>query len=326
MTWQDVTVNTPIKAIPEFLTNDETSLTMLYIRSGKILYMAPSDDPIFPATQHVVVPGSGGAPDADVWKAPSDEARVLACVDRTSWRNLADGPRWYAKLDNPYGPEHNIPGVGAQWLMYLSLQFSHIFATISDRGGAALNASSLLSTALSLPLQPKQWEVEVRQMFETSLARAQFEASYLAHGTYASYPGWHKPWAGENISQKMCDHVYLANDPNFSNINGTAYLIILIPCLIVIVLSCPCDQMLLWEWVLGEERARRWAKGAIFLLQTLTRVLNAAVPWVWYGLKSVLKALYVALNECLWAIREWSVRHWPVVADQVQKVFKHTGS
>ena len=175
---------------------------------------------------------------------------------------------------------------------------------ISERQGAALNASSLLSTHASLPLHPKQWEVEARQLFEISLARAQFEPSYMARGTYASYPGWTMT-SPDIVSPKLCQHAYITNDPDFSNINGTVYLMILIPCLVVIVLSCPWNDGLLWESLLGQERAERLSHRASSRARASGALLIKFLGWGWDRLVDSMTKLWKALRQLLDTFGQW---------------------
>ena len=95
----------------------------------------------------------------------------------------------------------------------------------------------------------------------------------MADGTYASYPGYTKT-SVDIVSPKICHHAYLTNNPEFSSINGIIYYMIQIPCLVIIVLSCPCDEVLLWEWLLGEDRAQRWTKRALSATHALGAALN----------------------------------------------------
>jgi hypothetical protein len=151
---------------------------------------------------------------------------------------------------------------------------------------ATLIASSLLHTYSSSPLHPQQWEVEARQFYETSLARAQFEAKYIAEGVYASFPGWVLD-SPDIVSPAICRHNYLSKDPEYANVNGVIYLMVLVPCVLIIVLSCPWDDMLLWKWLLGQERAGRWADQAVSGLEVLGWVVRRVVGRGWIALMMV---------------------------------------
>jgi hypothetical protein len=284
----------PLIATPDMSPPYGTVLTMIYIQPGRIFYIAPSNDPIFPTTHRTSVAGM------DVWTYTSGHARVLACVDRARWRDLDEGQEWHERNELPTEPPERVNG--NKWLLYLTLRPSNIYQTTSQ--AEALNASSLLYTYTSSPLYPKQWEVEARQFFETSLARAQFTASYVAQGTYSTFPGWVKTLPNI-ISPKICHHNYLSNDPNFANINGIIYLMVLVPCLFIIVLSCPWDETLLWEWLLGQDRAGRWAEWAVSRTQALGRAMGILVERSWKGLKWLLSELWTIFGRVFTGTWGW---------------------
>ena len=267
---------------------------MIYIQPGRIYYMAPSHDPIFPAPHRSSVAG------IEAWVYTDGHARVLACVDRARWRDLDEGQEWHERKEIPTEPPDRVKG--DKWLLFLALQPSNIYQTISH--AEALNTSSLLYTYTSSPLYPKQWEVEARQFFETSLARAQFETSYMAQGTYAAFPGWVMT-SPNIISPKICHHIYLSNDPNFSNINGVIYLMVLVPCILVIVLSCPLDEKLLWEWLLGPDRAGRWAESAVMSSQALGKAMQILAVRSWKGLTWLLSKLWTISGRVFASTWAW---------------------
>ena len=150
------------------------------------------------------------------------------------WRDRQNGPEWRLFRDL-FGLETKGQLPGDLRLFSHSLLNSHTYLSISKRLGAGLNATSRISMSTSLPLAKEQWKVEVTRLFETSLARASFEARNVALGLYAKYPGYVR----QNVDRAMCDRTYVYQAPGWSSINGMWYLILLFPSTIVIVLAFP---------------------------------------------------------------------------------------
>jgi hypothetical protein len=292
----------PLIAMPELSPTNGTLLTMIYyIKSGRIYYLARSDDPIFPATHPYHITTAIGL-DIEVWLYKEGHARVLGCVDRVRWRDLSDDEdgRWHEWNDIPPEPPQSV--VGTKWMLFLALKRSTIAGSNSQ--ATALNASSLQNSDVSLPVHPHQWEIEARQMFETALARAQFEARYMSLGTYADFEGWTKT-SPNIVSPAICRHNYLSNQPGYANVNGTIYLMILIPCLIIIVLSCPCSDVLLWEWLLGRQRAGRWADALVSFCQAVGIAVYLLSRLIWELLVWLVSKLWTVLGRAGSGLWQW---------------------
>ena len=182
-------------------------------------------------------------------------ARPLACIDTIRWRDRQHGPEWRLFRDLIRLDANGLLP-GDLRLFAFSILNSQTYLSISKRLAAGLNATSRISMSTSLPLAREQWKVEATQLFETSLARASFEARNIALGLYAKYPGYVR----QNVSRAMCDRTYVYQTPGWSSINGMWYLIILIPSTLVILAAFPVnedlEQVLLFEKLCchGEER------------------------------------------------------------------------
>jgi len=218
----------------------------MFINPGKIYYLNPSDDPIFPTCPTPEpIPGANGL----FYMYKEGYARVLAAVDTISWRDLDAGPQWHAWTEDPtQTTDSDIPG--ALQLFYLSIRSSSTYQIISQRLGSGLNASSRISGFTSLPLAREQWKVEARRMFAASLARAQFQARDIARGVYAEYPGYQKM----DTDPAMCQRTYIFRAEGWSNVMAVWYLSLLIPSVIILVGALPAvwndeKEMQIWEYL-----------------------------------------------------------------------------
>ena len=104
-----------------------------------------------------------------------DVPPVLACVEDTKWRDRTVSEAWVDITNRPQTK------TGAWMLMHKALQSANINDAVMWRDGNLLNASSLLYRPYgSLPIPEGQWMIEAQQLFEISLALAQFETRNIA--------------------------------------------------------------------------------------------------------------------------------------------------
>ena len=123
-------------------------------------------------------------------------------------------------------------------LFWFSIRSLSIWDTISRSGGSALDATARITDLTSLPLHPEQWKVEVTLLFETLLARTAFNARAIARGTSANHPNYTR----QNVTRDMCDRTYLFDAPGWKNVNGMWYLVILIPCSLIVIAAIPIPR------------------------------------------------------------------------------------
>nr|OQO17714.1 hypothetical protein B0A51_14464 [Rachicladosporium sp. CCFEE 5018] len=143
------------------------ALTIMFVNSCRLFYQKNSDDSIFPAQTHR----------ADGLYANYDSrARPLACID---WIELCTPE---GKCDHPSVADNDadIAHEFTRYAMNKSTSYDGIFA----RGASALDAQSRIRGDVSLPLSesPPQWAVESEIIFQTSLARMQYDAFDIASG------------------------------------------------------------------------------------------------------------------------------------------------
>ena len=158
--------------------------SLFLVGRGDVRYYARSNDPIFPATSYK---GSSWLPESE--NTHFGLARtVLGCVDEKYIRDRATNRNWYL-LENQL---HNMPpapndkiethysdeDITALRLLGLSLRYSDTASAVTLASSNWLDAASRVlepERMLSLPLDPNQWQLESRKLFNVSLARMQME-------------------------------------------------------------------------------------------------------------------------------------------------------
>lgn len=220
--------------IPSLIPPNGSSLTLMFIHAQKIAYLAPSDDPVFPANYKFYY----NFTDEPRWWNSRAHASVLACVDTTLWRDPMSSTNW--KL---YPPERAEPSFvienahvrGGFLLMGYSLLWSNVYNTINYRLGGGLAAQKLVRGRESLPLAKEQWKAEAKQLFEASLARIQIDARNIAQGTAASYSGLQKL----EVDPALCDKTFSFMSQGWQNVNLTGSIWIAVVAFICVVLAIP---------------------------------------------------------------------------------------
>ena len=227
--------------IPALLPAKHARTTILFILSQKIYYVAPSLDPIFPATDEA--PPLPSSPNRTWYHNLAGPGTVMACEDHTLWRDPRD-PRsdWSPITDflEHYPSDSQISA--GQNLLWFGLRSSCIWQAMSARGGSALDAQARISGMMSLPLDPQQWRVEAETLFQTSLARIQVEIHNIARGAGANRPGMVKlqTWT------PICDDTYNFNADGWINVNTIGSLIVMIPSALIVILALPTSDEKLW--------------------------------------------------------------------------------
>ena len=199
----------------------------MFVSSMHIYHLKPSYDPIFPAMQPRYVEGFH-----DPYYYNSDpRARPLACVDTTELCSPEGATCWPMTADLP----DNVPNTPAYWLMKWSLERSSTSESIKWRLGTALLAQERISHSRSQPLSDDHWEAEAKQLFETSLARAQFDAWGIAVGENREQPGYIEVTPDEGKG-RLCG-LYKFNSVGYTNINLGAFIGLLFTPFIIFFLS-----------------------------------------------------------------------------------------
>ena len=169
---------------------------LFFVRSCGILYLGPSSDPIFPADLE-------GAP--GLWTDSSEHPHILGCQESREICGLngvcSDLEQFRLGQKDSWddlgaSSNRSVSEIETLELLDLLLSVSRIEYGASKNSG--LLAERLHQGSLSLALDDKHWQLEIRRLFEISLARLQITAVNIARGknsNRADYrvvnlPGW----------------------------------------------------------------------------------------------------------------------------------------
>lgn len=254
----------------------------MFINSCRIFYGEPSDDAIFPAD-------TKWHQNESFWMNNDTRARPLACLD---WSEVCE-------TGNICSPsykqaESKTPNLA---LAGLALNKSTTFDSIFFRGAAGLDASRRLVDAVSLPLSkdPAQWIVESRALFQTSLARIQYDALYLATGADKRAIYEQKP--ADEVRKKLCRRIMLQRPKEHHNISVWVKLGILCAPLALWMFGVQTD-MLFCCCGLPSEVDFSDEKKASGCFDEL-KMLRGERLWTWLG-----------IGTGLWKLGTWLVSGW----------------
>jgi len=162
----------------------------IFINALNLGYPARSDDPIFPARQYV--------DDVNMWIDDRPHPSVLGCVELAEIcpsENPAPG-----ECSNPWGETFEDRTAWMNWntreeafLVWSGIQHSSFGTTLDTLRSFHLDATRRITfNRLSLPLDPEQWKLEVRRLFDMAIFRTKIEMLYVVRGSRASEPGFEK--------------------------------------------------------------------------------------------------------------------------------------
>jgi hypothetical protein len=139
----------------------------------------------------------------------------------------------------------NGSGAAERYLVAFALQNSDFGNTTATRHSFLLNATQqIVDHHLSQPLDPEQWKLEVRRLFDMSLLRIKFEILAAARGDRASFQNYNNilPFAYREVCGKVKYQV-----KGYVNLSLVGLLCaIFLP----IVLGLPINEKTSIEWVL----------------------------------------------------------------------------
>ena len=220
----------------------------MFISSCRIIYRGPSRDEVFPATEEYPT-GSGRFRNADT------RARLLACID---WNQVCtpddecssmeveqDCPGESKKKNIEKQPEYgqdeeHICSVDYEYTR-AALRQSTIFKSIHFRLGDALVAQEKVGDYESFELDDEQWVIESQRLFNTSLARIQYDAFDIGIGSgheKDTYERTDPVWITGN---DMCNTYKFQLPPDYANINvwPSIFLLLIPPALLLLSLQTP---------------------------------------------------------------------------------------
>ncbi|KAH8592340.1 hypothetical protein B0O99DRAFT_630324 [Bisporella sp. PMI_857] len=174
--------------IPELAFPAHSTLSIMFISSLRILYLKRSADPLFPADKPKYL-----SDNQEPWFYNSDpRARPIACIDRTELYS-PDGKQHWAMTENPSKDASKHP---EYWLTLLSFLSSNMYDSVAKRLGSSFLAQKMVSQYQSHPLGDDHWVKEMKNIFATSLARAQIDTWSIASGEDSKHVGkdGYVPW------------------------------------------------------------------------------------------------------------------------------------
>lgn len=260
--------------IPPLRSANGSRLTVLFVNNRNVRYAHRVDDPLFLAQHRLEAPVSDPGAEQVWWMADPwvGSPRVLACVDEFKWRDRRFSEDW----TDASSTANISPSIEAdRWqLLPLSLAVSTIWDVVGFRLANALNASSQTPpNSFFGVLEPDQWKIEARQLFEASLARAQFETRNMALGLYAGLPNYIR----SNMSREICRETYLVDAPGYTNVFAAPWLMVFLSSLLITVASFPTgtreNEKLMFER-LPDPVLRHLAECCVVVVHATTKLLD----------------------------------------------------
>ncbi|KIW65559.1 hypothetical protein, variant [Phialophora macrospora] len=211
----------PISGLDIIYPGKDPYLTIMFISSCRIIYRGACEDHIFPATEEYP-PGSSRFRNAD------PRARPLACID---WNEVCTHDGVCDSM------EEGVEGYGIGYEFTRSaMRQSTTFKAIKARLGNALLANEKVGDYESFRLDREQWVLESRALFNTSLARMQFDALDVAIGAgHEKAPEFYEEVTPKWAQGKMCGIYKFQLPKEYANINVWALLGI--PLLVLLIIG-----------------------------------------------------------------------------------------
>ena len=163
--------------LPGLRTDFRSGLSLTFIDQGFIDYARPSLDPVSPAFRE------HEWDNRTCYYNSRSYNSILGCVDTTEFRIPCQSDQWYNYSDlHPYALSlRNTQKRGTALLLERALQISYTGESIFFRQDDGLLARKLVRGRTSTSLAEDQWKEESRNLFETSLARIQFDTKLAKH-------------------------------------------------------------------------------------------------------------------------------------------------
>ncbi|RDW58675.1 hypothetical protein BP6252_13151 [Coleophoma cylindrospora] len=227
------------------LYRDDADISFMFLTASSVRYSQPVDDPLFSAhtMDNTTVPGSVYY-FADYWVS------TIGCIDQYQYCKPAeDGGA------EPICTEltSNIKSVNALSTLGLSafqlatadhiawnMGYSNIEYSISGRGSSALLAKESLFDLAQFDLPNNQWQIELGNWFNTSLARIQQDVVAFSAGPTNLGPDGLIALASTPMERLVC-HSQKVRDGNYSNFSMLGIFIIATVGTVIIVLGLTID-------------------------------------------------------------------------------------
>lgn len=207
-------------------------MTAIFISPCRIVYNGRCEDPLFLATDDL---GDFGLPNKYYREDP--RARVLIAIDEMEVCRGNDV--------DCFPPYESNPDFGIEYeFVRTALRRTSSFQSIQNRLGEGLVAAESISDFESRQLDKEQWIIESKALFNTSLARLQFNILDMATGNHpvgdvaggfeSAYENSTPAWAKRKMGS-MCDNYKFNMSGPYTNINVWTLLILLVPSLLFVL-------------------------------------------------------------------------------------------
>ena len=245
-----------------------TTLTIMFIQSGRIFYKEASQDLIFPADlpyDPVDWPG--------LYFNSDPRARPLACVDRSE---VCTHDESICLPPSDPTPLHLRGREGEEYeFVRLAMAKSTTYQSIQYGLGSALNASLRIADFVSKQLPDgewSQWIVESQGLYNTSLARIQFDALDIAMGVSSDKGDLYEPVTADWAN--LCGKLKFKLPKGYKNLRKWAtFWALFIPVLLFV--------LHLKLWIKFDEDKQRFFNGNWMVLDIVLICLPMRL-WDWY--------------------------------------------
>ncbi|KAF7524807.1 hypothetical protein G7054_g11300 [Neopestalotiopsis clavispora] len=268
--------------IKELERNKDSYMTAIFISPCRIAYDGRCEDPIFLAIDDL---SDIGLPNK--FRRKDTRARVLIAIDEMEICRQKD--------TDCYPPSESFAEFGIEYeFVRTALRRTSTFQSVKSRLGEALVASQSLGDFFSPQLDKEQWIIESQGLFNTSLARLQFNMLDMATGNHPtgaaaggfesayenSTPGWAKAKMGQ-----MCDNYKFHMSGQYTNIRVSyAFALLLVPILLFVLSRNTTEKLdndpprvyMLFDWTIRKlwiSATSLWAS-ATWLKSELSRRLR----------------------------------------------------
>ncbi|KAF4633471.1 hypothetical protein G7Y89_g4643 [Cudoniella acicularis] len=179
---------------------------LMFVNTYGVHYPNISNDPIFPATTQTLCPNSTQT----CWSDTILPSSVLGCTELAEVC-YPDSDHCFDAfapnvLDNMLSAGWPGPGTQETYLAMLGLRYSDFGNLLSTRHGLLLNATQqIVGNRLSQALDPYQWKLEVKRLFDMGLLRAKMEMLAVVRGNRANQVGYNNvlPADHRGLCQKI---------------------------------------------------------------------------------------------------------------------------
>jgi hypothetical protein len=220
--------------IEELERSKDSYMTAIFISPCRIAYDGRCEDPIFLAPDDL---SDIGLPNK--FRREDTRARVLIAIDEMEICRQKD--------TDCYPPSEVFPEFGIEYeFVRTALRRTSTFQSIKSRLGEALVASQSLNDFFSPQLDKDQWIIESQALFNTSLARLQFNMLDMATGNHptgaaaggfeSAYENSTPDWAKADM-ERMCDKYKFHMSGSYTNIRVSYALALFFVPIVLFVLS-----------------------------------------------------------------------------------------